>query len=108
MSTLDKEDVAAIAAALDDLQHHHPHDSAHPEDFHPDGFRKIHTRDVKKRVTMVVIVMGTLYGADHFVHLEFVGRGAEWIIAAFLDWWFNVAKEAKASEKSLSDWFKRK
>lgn len=98
MSTLDKDDVAAIAAALDAVQHH-------PEDHHPDGTPKIHTRDVKKRVTLVVIVMGTLYSVDHFVHIEFVGRGMEWLIAAFMDWWFNVAKEARAAEKKVKDEF---
>jgi hypothetical protein len=100
VSTLDKDDVAAIAAAVDALQHH-------PEDHHADGTPKVHTRDVKKRITLVVVVMSVMYGADHIVHLEFVGRGAEWVIAAFLDWWFNAAKEARASEKSIKDWFKR-
>lgn len=100
MSTLDQEDVDAIAAAVDKLQHH-------PEDHHPDGTPKVHTRAVKKRITLVVVVMGTLYGVDHFVHIEFVGRGMEWLVAAFMDWWFNAAKDAKASEKSIHDWFKR-
>lgn len=96
MSTLDKDDVAAIAAAVDALQHH-------PDDHHRDGAPKLHNRDVKKRLIMVIVVIGTLHVTNRFVHLEAIGRGMEWIIAALFDWWFNIAKEARAAERKVKE-----
>lgn len=49
-------------------------------------------RSAGKRLTLVVIVIVALVGADHVIHLEWMVRVGEMSTAAFFDWWFNVAK----------------
>jgi hypothetical protein len=72
----------------------------HPERFNPDGSPKPwRPRRIKQRVILVAAVMVTLAGADHVVHLEWMVRGSEMMIAAFFDWLFSAAKDGRIAVK---------
>lgn len=90
MPHLDQEDIELVLKAIEqrDLARLR---AAHPNDFNPDGTLKVHTHSIKKRLCFVVVVLVSLAGADQVVHLEWMVRSGEMLIAAFFDWWFNVA-----------------
>lgn len=83
MPHLDQEDIELVVRALEAreqarrLAHHRP------------------PRSAKKRLCFVVVVIVSLAGADRVIHLEWIVRTSEMVIAAFFDWWFNVAKEGQ-------------
>jgi hypothetical protein len=99
MSKLDQEDIDNICVTLEQrLGAKIVAEVTSIEDHHPVEGPKVHTRAVKRRLIVVVIVMGSLMGVDHIVHLDGLFRCLELMLAAFFDWFFNVSKDGKTEE----------